>query len=452
MVERLSTRPMAVGALMLGVSGTATLLGWLAARSRDVTWTVALGGVLVLAVVGAAVLERIVSRWRQAEELRWQVVQQAADDLRARATAVALAASLLRRRGGVSPVPGPVDHTAPPASEPVGGAGLRDGGDGEPNPASTGPRVADLGSAATSSSAAGRVSPHPSREGVPSRAADRHLRERGGLQGVRARANGMLRGSEVPAPAPRHPSPPAAFSLPYEDQLRGQIWATLEAEAELLRVGSLQLAHWLLFERGPLGGERKRVDLAALAERCVRRLTLTATARHAPLRFIGAPGPASVVKGDRALLELLCDTMVAAAVDRALPGSGVQVEVWGDGAGVALKVTGEAPGLHGNGGAVRGRREPGHDLQAQLARKISRWHRGEWHEVGDQPFCWQVVLPAAHGPLSMWPGWPPRDRAGDDLEPGGAPLRPARKGRFAGRRPAGSDGYLPDPPLSAGSP
>lgn len=192
---------------------------------------------------------------------------------------------------------------------------------------------------------------------------------------------------------------PVVVAVRDESRLREQALATLESEAELLRVDALDLAAWLRFEAGRVSGERERVDLAALAERCSKRLAMAALARQVQLRYRGAAGPATVVLGDRALLELLCLTLIAAAVDRALPGSGVQVEVWSDGGGVRLDVTGEAPGFQRAGG--RGVRRPGADpeMRVDLARRITRLHGGEWVANPDHPLHWRVVLPAAHGPF-----------------------------------------------------
>ncbi|PZN10453.1 MAG: hypothetical protein DIU69_07100 [Bacillota bacterium] len=217
---------------------------------------------------------------------------------------------------------------------------------------------------------------------------------------------------------------PVVVALRDETRLREQALATLEAEAELLRVDALELAAWLRFEAGRVTGERERVDLAALAERCSRRLAVAALARQVQLRYRGAAGPATVVLGDRALLELLCLTLVAAAIDRALPGSGVQVEVWGDGGGVGLEVAGEAPGLRRSGGRTWGRNLPGAapEMRVDLARRIARLHGGEWCVVPDHPLRWRVLLPAAHGPF-----------AGLRLLPFPGPDRAAGGGRPAGR-------------------
>ncbi|HEY8394078.1 MAG TPA: hypothetical protein VIK92_04685 [Thermaerobacter sp.] len=221
---------------------------------------------------------------------------------------------------------------------------------------------------------------------------------------------------------------PIVVAVRDETRLREQALATLEAEAELLRVGALELAAWLRFEAGRVAGERERVDLAALAERCSRRLAMAALARQVQLRYRGAAGPATVVLGDRTLLELLCLTLVAAAVDRALPGSSVQVDVWSDGGGVGLEVTGEAPGMRRAGG--RGWQRPGTapEIRVDLARRIARLHGGDWCAMADHPLRWRVLLPAAHGPFSgfrllPFPG------------PGGAQAGGRRAGRHAAVRP-----------------
>lgn len=220
-------------------------------------------------------------------------------------------------------------------------------------------------------------------------------------------------------------SQPVVVAVRDETRLREQALATLEAEAELLRVDALELAAWLRFEAGRVAGERERVDLAALAERCSRRLAMAALARQVQLRFRGAAGPATVVLGDRTLLELLCLTLIAAAVDRALPGSAVQVEVWSDGGGVGLEVTAEAPGLRRAVG--RGWHRPGTapDMRVDLARRIARLHGGEWCAIPDHPLRWRVLLPAAHGPFT-----------GFRLLPFPGPGRAQPGGRRAGRHAA----------------
>lgn len=279
--------------------------------------------VVAVAVVGVAVVERLIRDLHVREVQRELMLEQVLDELRSRATAVTLAVGMFRRRwagreAGGAPAESPVEAVA-------GGGGARAGG-----------------------------------------------------------------------------PQPVVVAVRDETRLREQALATLEAEAELLRVDALELAAWLRFDAGRVTGERERVDLAALAERCSRRLGMAALARQVQLRYRGAAGPATVVLGDRTLLELLCLTLVAAAVDRALPGSAVQVEVWSDGGGVGLEVAGEAPGLRRSGGLAwrRSRLGGAPEMRIDLARRITRLHGGEWCVVPDHPLRWRVLLPAAHGPFA----------------------------------------------------
>ncbi|WP_042500417.1 HAMP domain-containing histidine kinase [Thermaerobacter marianensis] len=226
-----------------------------------------------------------------------------------------------------------------------------------------------------------------------------------------ARPRGEDRACTLPREGDRDSIPPAAVSLGDAERRQGQVLVHLEAEAEMLRVTALQMACWLRLQAGRVRPERERVDLAAVAERVARRLAVVARARQVELGFAGRPGPAMVVRGDRALLELLCTSLVAAALERCRPGGRLTVQVDGDGAAVTLCLAGAISG-HGGRDPARGagggdggpagnrwRRGVASPLPLALAEQLLALHGARRRGGGGLP--WVVEFPAAHGPFAI---------------------------------------------------
>ncbi|HEY8552869.1 MAG TPA: hypothetical protein VIL40_05395 [Thermaerobacter sp.] len=341
-------------------------------------------------------------RWRaraRDEEHRQRLVEAVLDEFRSRATAVTLAAGMLRRPA----------HAGQAAGEEAAGGPLEGRDPGErlaarPSEGAAVPAVGD-------GSRRGQLA-----DGRRGDAADGRRRQPDEARGV-------------PSPAARRGQPEAGY--------RGHALAHLEAEAEMLRVGALQLACWLRLHAGRVRPERERVDLAAVAERVARRLAVVAQARQVRLGFTGFPGPAAVVRGDRALLELLCTSLVAAALDRHRPGGHLTVSVDGDGAAVILCVAdgalapigdgaqagevtragaaggdpvprGRSGGDGPDGGNERGDRRPAGyrwrrggtgPLALELTKELVVVHGGRWRVGSGLP--WIVELPAALGPFAV---------------------------------------------------
>ncbi|QIA27534.1 DUF2512 family protein [Thermaerobacter sp. PB12/4term] len=398
----------------------------LARRAGSPAWLVVLAAAVPVAA-GTAWLDRQWGRWcRQEDDRRW-LVETVLDDFRSRATAVTLAAGMLRRSrsqasGGASAVD-PATPAAPvsPATFPA-------------VPAPTSP-VAPAAAARETAAITGPRFPDP-----PDRPD-----ARASLAGP-----GGGWGRIVPLRV-QEGLPAGRFA---DERPHSHVLIQLEAEAELLRLSALQLACWLRLQARRVRPERERVDLAAVAERAARRLAAVALARQVQVTLAGRSGTAMVVRGDRALLELLCSSLVAAVIDRCPPGSRLEMRVDGDGAAVVLGLEAQPPAPAGDGGrpgiipaegravllpeAVRdarpgavaagsraggpagsagstaGRTGPAggaavgnrwrrgvtSPLALELVAAVAGLHGGRWR-AAPGGLRWTVELPAAHGPFGI---------------------------------------------------
>ncbi|GAB6876757.1 hypothetical protein [Thermaerobacter litoralis] len=417
-------------AVFVTASGTVAVVE-LARRAGAPPWLLVLAGAGTVAG-GMRWLDRQWGRWRSREEHRHWLVETVLDEFRSRATAVTLAAGMLRRHPDGRPDPLAPEPPAglPPGAGPTG-SGASAGGDG----LATRP---------------GRVIPLP-------------LAEAGGRE--------------------------------------AQVLVHLEAEAELLRVSALQLACWLRLQTRRVRPERERVDLAVIAERAARRLAPVALSRRVQLAVAGRPGPAAVVHGDRALLELLCTSLAAAALDRSLPGSRLILAVDGDGAAVRVRVEAPVPAASPQGTAAprpavwnpatnaagvdrpvigpaapsagpgsngwpgrtgrtgttagtpvgnRWRRGASSPLALELVQAITALHGGRWRleggvQAGDRGgiatgggWPWVVELPAANGPFGILRPFIARPLAPRRPALPASPVRPLRTP--SGPRAAGVQG------------
>ncbi|EKP95422.1 DUF2512 family protein [Thermaerobacter subterraneus] len=404
----------------------------LARRAGSPAWLVVLAAAVPLAS-GTAWLDRQWGRWcRQEEDRRW-LVETVLDEFRSRATAVTLAAGMLRRsRSQASGGASAVDPATPAA--PAGPA--------SPVSPATFPAVPAPASPVAPAAAARETAaiPRPRLPDPPDRPD-----ARASLAGP-----GGGWGRIVPLRV-QEGLPAGRFA---DERSHTHVLVQLEAEAELLRLSALQLACWLRLQARRVRPERERVDLAAVAERVARRLAAVALARQVQVTLAGRSGTAMVVRGDRALLELLCSSLVAAVIDRCPPGSRLEMRVDGDGAAVVLDLEAQLPAPGGDGGrpgmnpaegravllpqAVRdarpgavaagsraggpagpagstaGRTGPAggaavgnrwrrgvtSPLALELVAAVAGLHAGRWR-AAPGGLRWTVELPAAHGPFGI---------------------------------------------------
>lgn len=477
----------ALGVVAVG-AGTAAAVE-LARRAGAPAWGTALAGLLA-ALAGAWWCDHRGRTRVRDEEHRHRLLEAVLDEFRSRATAVTLAAGVLRRHASVG--------------EPAGEAGARAApGGGHPG-ARRGAAAAEPGSPAAgggswpgqATGGGGRSARTSGDESQPAWTGGDESRfawtAGDGNRSAQATAahredlaadtpwGDAEEGRGRPADGADGRWPTARRWRQGAVDHRGYAVVQLEAEAELLRVGALQLACWLRLRAGRVRPERERVDLAAVAERVVRRLAVVAQARQVRLAFTGSPGPAAVVRGDRALLELLCTSLVAVALDRYRSGGRLVVAVDGDGAAVTLAVleaagrargeeggaaqptqgVGAGPGpvparrsggtgggatplgdpLAGPSGSSRWRRGGPWSLALELTRDLVRLHGGRLRVGRGLP--WVVEIPAALGPFGglrarAWAAVPWRWDAGQDA-PGARAAEAWRGAGFAaGPEPTG---------------